>query len=275
MISLLGSACAMNRFSADESLSPKLYRFAVYYGLQDDAALADYEVLVLDSDFEPALVNRYRARFKLGYLSLGEVHSSRGYAGHMEKMGLLLSGNPNWEGARYVELRDPRWKARVVNELIPGILASGFNGIFLDTLDSAEFLESSDPGRFKGMTDAAADVVKTIRARFPRITIMVNRGYAVMPKIAQDIDMLLGESVCSTFEYDSGKYVRVKPADIRWQLDRMQEARRVKPSLQLFSLDYWDPADSAGVARIYEEQIAQGFSPYVATIDLRQIVPRP
>ena len=41
------------------------------------------------------------------------------------------------------------------------------------------------------------------------------------------------------------------------------------------SLDYWDPQDTEGIGRIYEEQRKNGFFPYVATIDLKQIIREP
>ena len=47
------------------------------------------------------------------------------------------------------------------------------------------------------------------------------------------------------------------------------------PRLRLFSLDYWEPQDRDGIARLYAEQRANGFVPYVATPDLTRIVPSP
>ena len=39
------------------------------------------------------------------------------------KQGLLLDENPNWPGAFAVDIRDPRWHARVLGELVPKRLA--------------------------------------------------------------------------------------------------------------------------------------------------------
>jgi hypothetical protein len=45
----------------------------------------------------------------------------------------------------------------------------------------------------------------------------------------------------------------------------------------VFTLDYWNPEDAAGIRRIYRTERANGFHPYVATIKLDRIVrePRP
>ena len=102
---------------------------------------------------------------------------------------------------------------------------------------------------------------------------MINRGYAVLPRIAGEFDMLLGKSVRSTFNARSGSYGLVPDADYRWQLDRMEEAYRRDRRLQLFSLDYWDMEDVPGIARLYAEARERGFVPYVGTFDLTRIVP--
>ena len=251
-------------------------RFIVYYGTADVPALYDHDIAVLDSDVDAAIIRKFgAASLLLGYLSLGEAHLGRRYADELQRQGLLLARNPNWPDARFIDVRDPRWARVVVNDLVPAILARGFRGLFIDTLDSSAFLEQRDAVVFAGMTEAAANLVLAIRRAFPRLPIMVNRGYAMLPRIAADIDMVLGESVHSTYDAASRSYVRVSEADVRWQLDRLNDARRIAPSLKLFSLDYWSPSDPAGIARVYAEARANGLVPYVATIDLAQVVSRP
>ena len=120
----------------------------------------------------------------------------------------------------------------------------------------------------------SVQMVRALRKRFPRVPMMVNRGYDLLPRIVDEIDMVLGESVHSTYDVAAEAYVRVAPDAVRWQTDRLNDAKRLRPELKLFSLDYWSPTDREGIARIYAEARANGFVPYVATIDLMQIVPR-
>lgn len=251
-------------------------RFVVYYGMQDSAALDAYDVVVLDSEIDPAISRRLSAlSLAVGYLSLGEVHAGRPWAAELERQGLLLSRAPMWPSARYVDQRDRRWKLRVLDEIVPAILARGFAGLFLDNLDDSSHLEGQDPVRYAGMTDATVDMIRALRARFPQICLIVNRGYSLMPRIARDIDMVLGESVHSTWDSNLGTYVRVAASDLRWQIAQLREARRLRPDLRLLSLDYWSPSDRAGIADLYAQAEANGFIPYVATFDLTRIVPRP
>jgi len=61
----------------------------------------------------------------------------------------------------------------------------------------------------------------------------------------------------------------------REQVKLLQAVQKRRPGLKIFTLDYWDPADIAGVTRIYREQRANGFEPYVATVELDRIVREP
>jgi polysaccharide biosynthesis protein PelA len=250
-------------------------KFIVYYGLRDHLALSRYDVAVLESEIDVRVLGRFDPRAQtLGYLSLGEVNMSRSWALELEHEGILLTPNPMWQDARFIDMRSPRWKRRVLEDLIPAILMRGFTGVFLDTLDNAAYLESLDKIKFAGMTEAAVNLVRGMRIKFPQLTIMANRGYEILPRIVADIDMVLGESVHSTYEVKKAAYTWVEEAAVRWQTTQLYEARRLKPELKLFSLDYWSANDSGGIAKIYAEARRNGLIPYVGTFDLTQVIPR-
>jgi polysaccharide biosynthesis protein PelA len=236
-----------------------------------------FDLAVLDSDNHPPLALLSRpARAMLAYLSLGEVGNHHTYFEAVKAEGILLDENPNWPGSFFVDVRDARWARRVIGQLVPAILAAGFNGVFLDTLDDPAALESADPGRYRGMSAAAAHLVRALREAFPRIHIMVNRGYELMPEIAASIDGLLGESVYSTYDHAARNlYHRVPAVQYQQQVSLMHQALRWNPRLRLCSLDYWDPGDMKEIRHIYQLERNNGFAPYVATSDLDRIVRAP
>jgi polysaccharide biosynthesis protein PelA len=235
-----------------------------------------FHVVVLDSDSHPPLdLLKGHGRYLLGYLSLGEIESHRPYFEAAKAEGVLLRENPAWPGSFSVDFRNPRWRRRVMQDLVPAILASGFNGIFLDTLDDAAALERADPQEYRGMIAAAADLVGSLRQAFPQIRIMVNRGYDLLPQTAPLIDILLGESVYTTYDAEYKRYVRVPAPQYEQQVHSMREALRWNPRLRICSLDYWDPSDIQEIRRIYQVERANGFAPYVATRELDRIVRAP
>jgi uncharacterized protein (TIGR01370 family) len=251
--------------------------WVAYYSDQaPPEAFQRYSLLVLDSASHPPLSSlAANGKILLGYISLGEVENYRSWFTEVQAEGILLKENPNWKGSFYVDVRDPRWTERVLNRIIPGILAEKFTGIFLDTLDNPVELERADPERHRGMRSAAASLVCGIRARFPGITIMMNRAYELLPEVEPHIDMLLGECVITTYNFESQTYEFVPRAEYLEHRQILREAKKRRPSLRIFTLDYWNPSDHRVLRRIYRIQRANGFEPYVATIGLDRIVEEP
>jgi uncharacterized protein (TIGR01370 family) len=256
-------------------LDPATARFAVYYGAADVPGLFDRELVVLDAAAHPQLPPKTSTRHVLGYLSLGEIDKSRPYFESMRKAGVLQGKVPAWPDARYVDLRKQQFQTLVLTQLAPAILAAGFDGFFLDTLDDPPFLESRAPKANKQMSDAAVALVTQLRARFPDAVIMVNRGYAILPRLASSIDFVLAESLHTDWDSATKTYRRVPASEIAVQRQALAAARAVNQDLQIASLDYWDPSDTDGVSALYREARNEGLIPYVATVALDRVVPAP
>lgn len=260
-----------------EALSGAPAPWAVYYADKEPVkAFEPYRLLVLDSKHHPPLrALKDRGKTLLGYISLGEVEQHRPWYERVKGWGLLSQENPNWPGSFYVDVRDKRWVTLVVEELVPGILRQGFDGIFLDTLDNPPHLERTDAKRWAGMTEGAARLVRAIRTNWPRIRIMQNRAYEILPDVAPALDYTLGESVYAGWDFAARKPHLQTEEDYRFQVAALTGAKRINPALGLYSLDYWDPADAEGIRRIYALQRANGFAPYVSVVDLDRLVPEP
>ncbi|TVV71388.1 endo alpha-1,4 polygalactosaminidase [Sphingomonas solaris] len=253
------------------------WRWAVDYGPMPDPAIArTVDLLVVEPDHAGATpVTRGSGPLLLAYLSLGEVAASRPYAARLRADGLLGRRNPHWPEASYIDLRDPRWRRMVLERIIPPLVARGFDGIFFDTLDNAEAMEAADPAGAAGMVAAAAALVKAIRQRFPRLLLMMNRGYAMLPTVAPHIDLLLGEAMASRWNFATKRYEKLSDADWTWQADRLRAARDVNPALALLTLDYWSMDDPATVRALYARERAAGFVPYVSMLALDRLYAEP
>ena len=267
--------CFMYSFStyAAEPRAP----WAVYYS---DAlpyeAFEAYDLLVLDSDHHPPLSPlTQQGKLLLGYISLGEAEQERHYFEHVKAEGILLQENTYWKGSYFVDVRDPRWTKRILEDLIPAILHKGFDGIFLDTLDNPAELERQDPKKYKGMTKAAERLVHAIRRHYPTIPIMMNRGYEILPKVARHITMVMAESLYTDYNFEKKTYDYAPEEFYTQQRDMLKEMQDLYPELQIYALDYWNPEDTETIKKIYATQRKNGFAPYVATIELNKLVPEP
>jgi uncharacterized protein (TIGR01370 family) len=251
--------------------------WVVYYS---DAARPEefrgYDLVVFDGDIHPPLKPiSAKGSVVLGYLSLCEVERHRKWFAAARDSGLLVGENPDWPGSYFVDLREPRWRKIVAGQLAPEIMAQGFQGLFLDTLDDAADLERRDPRKFRGMKAAAVQLVRDIRRDSPAATLMVNRGYDLVPEVAASVNIVLGESVYGTYDFATRSYHRVPSAEYRQQVALLTGLRSIKPSLRICTLDYWDPADRVGIRQVYREERSHGFDPYVGTISLDRLVKEP
>ena len=154
--------------------------------------LKNYQLIVLDSQNHPAIEKiKTDNNIVLGYISLGEIETIRPYYQQAKNAGYLLQENKNWPGSYYVDVRQTHWAELVINKLIPKIVAQGFDGIFIDTMDNPEYLEEIDPKKYAGMKNAGINLIKLIRLNYPHIKIMLNRGFLILPQVASDIDLSL------------------------------------------------------------------------------------
>jgi uncharacterized protein (TIGR01370 family) len=250
-------------------------KWIAFYGqTADEEALSAYNIVVLDPTFlgSVATVAKRGARV-CAYLSLGEVRTSDTFYDRIDPVA-LLEENPAWPGTRRIDVRQRAWKDLVLEVIIPFIVAKGFTGLMLDTLDTPPYLEQVDPVGKAGMTKAAVDLVQAIRTSYPNLLVILNRGYALLPHVIGSVDGVIAESLLTTPEIDGSLCCRWnEPSDVAMQLSLLAPARRIR--VPILSLDYWDPEDVETVRKIYSRQRQLGHHPYVATRVLDRIIPEP
>ena len=250
-------------------------KWLAFYGQSaDDDALSAYDLVVLDPRFQGDLARIGAGGSRLcAYLSLGEVRRGEESFERLDP-ACLLEENAAWPGIWRVDVRQTAWRDFVLSDRLPAIRARGFTGLMLDTLDTPPWLEQVDPVANRGMREASIGLVQAIRQACPDMLMVVNRGYATLPDLQPMVDAVLAESLLTSPDPDGGWRWNLA-ADVEAQLALLAPARDARPPLPILSLDYWDPADAAGVREIYGRQRALGHRPYVATQLLGDIVPEP
>ena len=250
-------------------------KWVVYYGQTgDEAALAAYDIVVLDPGFIGSLAAIASKQTQvIGYVSLGEIRTAHPLFATLDP-AVLLEENPAWPGTRRVDVRHPAWSAFVLDRVVPDIVAKGFTGLMFDTLDTPVYLEHSAPGRYPGMRKAAIALVRDIHQRYPTLMLIMNRGYDLIPDLAGSLDAVIAESLLAAPQ-PAATYGLVDPQTTAAQLAALHAVTKRTPPLTILSLDYWDPQDTATIALLYRQERALGHHPYVATRLLNQIMPEP
>jgi endo-alpha-1,4-polygalactosaminidase (GH114 family) len=240
--------------------------WAAYY---DDSAapedFSDLDLVVFDRIHHPALMPLKGRTHLLAYISIGEVKDGSPEHATSIENHLILEKNAVWP-SHIVNVTAPEWRAA----------AQGFDGVMLDTADSPlYYAETKKPEGYEETRIALVGIVRAIRAAHPTMKIMINRGFSILPLVANDIDYVLAESIYSNTNVSSGQFALFAPNTYHQVAEQLQALGSIAPHLQIFTLDYWNMDDVNGLERIYTAQRAQGFIPYITTPDLRHFTPEP
>jgi hypothetical protein len=202
-----------------------------YYGSGAVDRLSSYDRVVLQPDaYRPAELAKLRGAGTqpLAYLSLSEDQGPPAVWQRPER-------NPDWGGAM-VHIGDPRWVAHVVGSAETA-LEAGFAGLFLDQLN----VEFTYPEELPNLLA----LVRALRALPGSGYIMANRGFAMLPQLADDVDGILFESFSARWTAtgygpwpDDVLDFHGGIAERLWRLD-----------VEAYALDYADDEDLAEFAR--------------------------
>ena len=207
-----------------------------YYGAGQLDRLRMYRRVVLQPEFYPPdelreLVERGVA--PLAYLSLSE---DQGPAAPWQR----AERNPDWGGA-FVHVGHPGWVGHVVDQA-KAALAGGFCGLFLDTLN----VELTFPGDVPHMLALVAAIREEAQPGY----LLANRGFGMLPRLAEFVDGILFESFTARW-LDDG----YGP----WPADTLEVHAQIAEQLLRFNLDLYalDYADSPGLAEFARRRARQ------------------
>jgi uncharacterized protein (TIGR01370 family) len=265
-----------NSSRAGTPSQPRLKWLAFYGQTANEDVLATYDIVILDPLFQGALAQVDRRRTRLcGYLSLGEARVADTIYGKIDP-SVLIEENGAWPGTYRIDVRQRSWKELVLDELIPFVIQRGFTGLFLDTLDTPPYLEQAQPIARAGMRDAAIDLVRSIRHRYPNLFVIMNRGYALLPDVLGSVDAIVAESLLTVADDRASGGYRWTPApEVAQVLSLLAPVAEGDHRVPVLSLDYWNPEDTGTIQTIYARERQLGHHPYVATRALDRIVPDP
>ncbi len=255
-------------------------------GLDVDAAAASpFSLLVTDPSrdgtaegaLSPAEVEKLRAggsRVVLAYLSIGEAEDYRPYWQPGWRPGSppwLGPENPRWKGNYEVRYWDPAWQALLFGSpdaALDGILARGFDGVYLDIVDAYEFWgpegRNERPGAARDMADLVLALAGYARTRHP--------GFLVFPQNAPELgarfpDYLAAvDGIGAEDTWFSGNRRRGRAADaVTAWLDLFRDAG--KPVL---AVDY--PTRRRKIDAFFARAEARGYVPYRGPRELDRMV---
>ncbi|MFI3185802.1 MAG: endo alpha-1,4 polygalactosaminidase [Methylococcaceae bacterium] len=227
--------------------------------------LTHFEQVVVESD-NIDNIDQFTAKgvTVFAYLSVGEINRSRPWYSEIPKTW-LLGENKAW-GSSIVDLSKKEWQDYLINKLMAPLWERGYNGFFLDTLDSYQLI-TEDPNLRLAQQKALINLIRTMHHRFPGIKLIFNRGFDLLPDIANYAVAVAAESLFQRWNSVSSSYDEVSESDRSWLLNKLNQVQD-QYGLHIIVIDYVSPKQR-GVAREVARGIAAlGFTPWVSNPSL-------
>ncbi len=185
------------------------------------------------ADLQPG--HRAGSQF-LAYVSLVEVARGSLAEGAARRRGVAFAGrNGDWD-SQLMEVTSAAWKDFVLEDCAAAAFQKGYDGLFLDTLDS---LERLDAARRPQARQAVKGMIAALHERWPGKKLVVNRGFDLLAEAASSLSGVLVESVYQGFDPATKRYRAVDAAGSRWLEARIRAARKL--GLEVYAVDYVNP----------------------------------
>lgn len=242
---------------------------AVYYGSKatpSELSLYDIAVIEPGHGYDPVAFRAQAPGSELyAYASVAEVLPERAYFRKIPAEW-KMARNGAWQSI-VLDQTPAQWPAFFADEVIAPLWGKGYRGFFLDTLDSYRLAERFDEA---AQQDGLVRVIETLHQRFPGIRLILNRGFEIVPRVRDKVQMVAAESLFRGWDANLKRYVKVPEQDRAWLQQQLQGIRE-RDGLPVLSIDYVPPNDRAA-ARDTAQRIAQlGFIPWVSDAGLQTL----
>lgn len=236
--------------------------YVVFYGKGQAEAMGHYGLAIVQPDTltpEELSALRQKGTLVVAYLSVGEAEPNRPwYTDGRVDPKWLLGKNENW-GSDYVDASQPGWQ-KLMSDLTTEYLQLGFDGIFMDTVDTVDAFPKTKPGMLA--------LIQGLRAANPQALLVMNRGFALAEQLAPDLDGIMFEDLSTTYNFETKEYAAADNSGTAEEMVALQK----KTGLPILALDY-APSDNPALAqKAVQTARRYGFIPAVSVINLDKIV---
>lgn len=239
-------------------------RFAFHLTQLNTAAIArsDTDLVVIEAGgLSAATIARLKRRpdggrrLVLGYMNVGEAETYRSYwqsAWNRNRPEWVGRPNRDWPDHFFVQYWTPEWQRILMgtrNSALDRILAAGFDGVFLDSVDKYQVWS----GRLQRSKSDMISLVRRIgsygRARNPRFLVVPNNAEDLLGNAGYraSIDAVVKESL---FFGVPGPGRRNSPQLVNWSVRQLRRAQREGKPILVIEYLSGASAQSEAAARI-------------------------
>ncbi|WP_460118308.1 bifunctional glycoside hydrolase 114/ polysaccharide deacetylase family protein [Pseudomonas sp. S2_C03] len=199
------------------------------------------------------------------YVSIGEFDGSKT---EIDKAGLRKAISPvrndSWN-SQVMDLTSPAWREHLLGRA-KTLQAEGYDGLFLDTLDSFQLLPEASR---EAQRVALASLLREMHKRQPGLKLFFNRGFEVLPELDGVASAVAFESMYAGWDAAAKRYRPVPEADRQWLLGELQPLRA--KGIPLVAIDYLPPERRDEARKLAKRLRDEGFIPFISTPELDSI----
>ena len=242
-----------------------------HYQLQgtEFTALKDLDVdyLIIDIDdselTKPQIEELKKDKIVLSYLSIGEAEDYREYWQDSWEVGspdFLDKENPDWQGNYRVKFWYKEWQD-IIQESMQRIIDKGYDGAYLDTVDTYDYYEENGKEDAINKMDAfVATLSEYAKAQNPKFMI-ISQNALELYDLARFRSSIDGFGKESTWYIDNN----IKDSDeTDYELEYLDRA--ISDRKIVLAIDY--PSDNGKVCDFYQRCRAQKF---ICTVSGREL----
>ena len=244
------------------AVEPPPKSIAFYYHQIDSVReLLIYDRVVVNAS---ALTARQLTQLKhanvevYAYLSIGELSHIPEYSS-LENH--VLKKNSHWQ-SHIMDMNATSWQHYLL-DLATDFKIKGFDGIFLDTLDSYQMIDKSDKNAQLAGLLSTLEALNTIHP-----SLIFNRGFELIPLLSFKPHAVAAESLFSGYNAGVDSYFTTKPSDSQWLINKLNSIKQ--QAIEIIVIDYIDGQDREQQKKAAHKILDLDFTPYVSDGLLKQ-----
>lgn len=233
---------------------------AFYYGEIDSVReLINYDRVVVTPGLitDKQINTLHKAETKVyAYLSIGEFD---GTELPPELKSASSVKNQNWNSF-VMDLTATPWQKHLYTQA-DKILAHGFDGLFLDTLDSY-YLFADEETEQKSQQEALVTIINSLHKSKANPQLLLNRGFEITDQVQPAITAVVAESLYHSYDPLDNSYRTVKQKDTQWlkgKLDKLKDQ-----GIEAIVIDYIPAKYRERQKAAAKRLISEGYTPYVS-----------
>jgi hypothetical protein len=234
----------------------------ICYGKLKPETIKGYRYVILESKhYLPSNIRVIKTQNEkvFAYISLGEVNKNAPH--YKDLKNSTLGKNTIWD-SYYLDLSAPK-TTEVLMGIVDGMFEKGCDGLFLDNIDNFTI-----HGPQKDQEPELIDLLKKIKAKYPKKLFIQNAGLDLTADTAPYVDAIAIESIATSYDFKAKRYKLREKKQFEMLMQKVQAATD-KFKVPVFLIEYSD-SESLN-SKILDRIKSSKLDYFIGNIDLQTL----